>query len=204
MSLICAKTLVAVSGDTSRPLSLAAATIFPRPLSSLTTALCLLPTNPGTTWLYDDGILASAATCSPPLCANALLPTYACFGSSGCPHALATALATRVIFVKHAPPSSCPGKHFFFIFSCKFPATTSKSAFPVRSPYPLTHPCTIRAPPLTPAKEFATASEVSLCACVPTLHFLSSPSAERACTTAAVPASQTQGMLPPFVSQSTT
>mmetsp|Transcript_7137 Transcript_7137/g.30397 ORF Transcript_7137/g.30397 Transcript_7137/m.30397 type:complete len:201 (+) Transcript_7137:394-996(+) len=50
-SLICASTSVAVAGSTTLPASRAAATMFPRPLSSLTTARASLPTFSGATWL---------------------------------------------------------------------------------------------------------------------------------------------------------
>ena len=113
------------------------------------------------------GIFANAATCKPPLCANALLPTYACRWSKGCLHAFATKDAVCVSRFTASVPS---GRHRLFILSSKFPATTNTSAFPVLSPYPLTHPCTMRAPPFTPASEFATARLVSLCACVPRRH----------------------------------
>ena len=140
---------------------------------------------------------STAATCCPPLCANAPWPTKGCCSGSARLAISATVRDSSLnLSTEVCGSASNPS------FSTRLDTTETRFALPHRSPYPLMVPCTISAPAITPASELATASSQSLCVWMPTRVWLPMPAS--ALRTASTPCSIAAGWLPPLVSQSTT
>lgn len=81
-------------------------------------------------------------------------------------------------------------------FNCRLASTVTRSALPVRSPWPFIVPCTCIAPASTAASVLATAHPVSLWQWMPS----STPMPAAALTISPIHA----GSMPPLVSHSTT
>jgi hypothetical protein len=130
----------------------------------------------------------------PALCANALRPTY---GWSGSGATLQISSIRCAVSVSRASRSA--GTHSIPSLSCRAGRIENRFAFPHRSPYPFTVPCTSVAPTSTAASEFATAHSASLCVWMPT-----ATRSPRASTTPAVASPTSWGRLAPFVSHRVT
>ena len=131
-----------------------------------------------------------AEACSPALWANADAPTYGARGFCRTWVISATAWEIEVSRVSASGGTRCQP-----YLSCRLAMTVSRSALPVRSPWPLTVPCTCMAPASTAAIVLATAQPVSLWQWMPR----SMPTCAAASTTAPLP----PGRMPPLVSQPT-
>mmetsp|Transcript_502 Transcript_502/g.1722 ORF Transcript_502/g.1722 Transcript_502/m.1722 type:complete len:270 (-) Transcript_502:758-1567(-) len=174
------------------PNSLAFVMMLPRPESSETSTLLRFPTASGLMCWYVFSFFRTAATCRPPLCANAEEPTNGLELSCGLLACSSTNLLSSVRRDKLSP-----GTHRMPIFSCNVGIMLIRFALPVLSPYPFAVPWMTVAPALAEAREFATASSMSLCACMPTRHFT-------LLQTSLTISSTCHGLDPPFVSQRTT
>ena len=135
----------------------------------------------------------------PALCANALAPTY---GDRANGEMFVISLMAWAIRVSSGSPPGSPSVTLSTgspYLSCRLATTDSRSAFPVRSPYPLTVPWTCEHPASTAASVLATAQPESLCAWMP--RTASGPTAPRiSCTMSATHV----GTMPPLVSQRAT
>ena len=133
-----------------------------------------------------------AATCTPPLCAKADLPTKGkC--SSGVRLATSITKCDRSDRRARFPV----GRHWSPILSSKSGTIEHRLALPQRSPTPLMVPCTWMAPSRTPTSELTTAHSESLWVWIPN-------GCARAGLSSQMIRSRSQGRVPPLVSHSTT
>ena len=124
--------------------------------------------------------------------AKALAPTYGCREYGGTFVISLTACAIRVASASR--PAGSTGRPSL---SSRFATMVSRSALPVRSPYPLRVPWTCTAPASTAASEFATAHPVSLWQWMPSAPWVAS---RTSWTTSAI----ATGSIPPLVSHRAT
>ena len=121
---------------------------------------------------------------------NADVPTYGWRDAGGKLVTSATACAIRVASLSRPCGSTRRSS-----LSSRLATTETRSALPVRSPYPLMVPCTWVAPASTAARVLATAQPVSLWQWMPTRTPVDS--------TTSLTTSPTQpGSIPPLVSHS--
>ena len=119
----------------STPSSIDLSSIDARPAISETSMRISFPTEEGSSCWYKDGSTLMAEACSPALCAKADTPVYGWRGDGEILVTSATACEIR-----KASRSAFLGRTSFFFFNSKLAMMVTRSALPVRSPYPLSVP----------------------------------------------------------------
>src|SRR3569833_3214226 len=186
-SLTRPTTCLALSPESSYPSSRPFSSTAARPAKLELSKRLSLPPSDGSMCWYSIGATLTAEACSPALCANAEVPTYGCCDDGATFVTSDTAWATRVSSPSRMP-RSCTR------LSSRYPPTVNRLAFPLRSPYPLAHPCTCVTPARTAASVLATAQPLSSWQWMPRR----APDSATAAPTSA----SSSGSIPPLVSHS--